>query len=693
MKDKGDNVGFPKEFSIYLPILSQTEQEDLEKENGNFHDDDSLDKIVIMLQDYISAIPQPSDNLLFVLGRILFMISDYDRIKIFSKKYPSVGLELWDIRVNLEKGSNEDVIKTASQIKENKELPIIYRLHLLRSIAYGYLNLGNYEQCRIYLNFLFEEALTTHQLPREKKPIVNEILLDGHRDHYFVDRYVEERIKLENKINVALHIATELENRYQIARFYYLLALIQRDSGKIEDSLNLSFKAQELLIETGNKTLLAAVKGNIGTINVILGQFDKAEVIFKEILEVFRKLDSNRLFSLTIRSLGEIALCKGEYETAINLYEEATKILEKLNLKETYQYCTLAELYLQTGKLNEFEVIIKLIEEEIRSNPSPIIHSYLLSLQGMFNVKKLNYGKAEESFSEALKIADEQGRGELSAKILMNLILLYLGKYDLEKDSKVLDLTLNTLDYILPFFDENKLYKEQVAMYLLQGKIFAVKEEYSKAFNSLQQAREIPIIHKNKQLQSLIENRIKQLNQVFPTKHAEGIEWIVEPFRKEISSMEEIGIRYMQKSYVELEVLPLALIILHRSGIPLRSYVILKRAVKDQLLFGGFIVAVRDMLSELFEEQKSQMLVITYGNHKIIIEAHPKGFSSVAVSALDSFSLRRKIHQLTDKLASLDIPRQFYGELTTDISNSIDEEVKSLFGTNLIYSDAIKVDF
>ncbi|GAH85403.1 unnamed protein product, partial [marine sediment metagenome] len=26
--------------------------------------------------------------------------------------------------------------------------------------------------------------------------------------------------------------------------------------------------------------------------------------------------------------------------------------------------------------------------------------------------------------------------------------------------------------------------------------------------------------------------------------------------------------------------------------------------VKDQLLFGGFIVAVRDMLTELFEEQK-----------------------------------------------------------------------------------------
>ena len=693
MKDDGNIIGFPKEFSIYLPILSHTEQIEIMKENDLFYINDSLEKVATFLQKNLDSISTPSDNFLFTFGSILFMISNYNEIESLTKKYSSIGIELWLIRVNLERGYNVDAIKKATEIKENKDISLIYRLHLLRSIAYGYLNLGNYEQCRIFLNFLFEEALTSQKLPQEEKPIVNEILLDGHRDHFFVSRYVEERIKLENKLNVALHIATELENRYQIARFYYLLALIQRDSGKIEESHDLTHKALELLIQTGNRSLLAAVEGNLGTLNIILGQYNEATDIFTDILEVFRKLGCNRFISLTIKSLGEIALCRGEYEEAIKKYEEAIKILEELNIKESYQYCTLAELYLQTGKLNEFEVIIQSIENEILSNPSPIINSYLLNLKGMFNARKLNFGIAETNFVKALEIADEQGRGELSAKILMNIILLYLSKYDLEKDKKILDSTLNTLNYILPYFAENRLYKEHAVMFLLQGKIYAIKEEFSKAFNSLQQAREITIIDKNKQLMTLIENRINQLNKIFPDKQIEGIEWINEPFRKEISNLEEIGIRNMQKSYVELEVLPLALIILHRSGIPLRSYVILKKAVKDQLLFGGFIVAVKDMLSELFEEQKSQMLVITYGNHKIIIEAHLKGFSSVAVSALDSFSLRRKIHQLTDKIASLNIPKQFYGELDPDISDSIDAEVKNLFGTNLVFSDAIKVDF
>ena len=693
MKVEGKDTGFPKEFSIYLPLLSESEHEFLSKENEKFLISDSLEKVANLLKRYLIIFEQPSDNLLFVYGSILFMISDYAEIMDLDMKHPSYGIKLWKIRVDLERGFNEEAIQESSNLRENKELNLIFRLHLLRSIAYGYLNLGNYEQSRIYLNNLFEESLTSHQLSKEIKPIVNEILLDGHRDNFYISRYVEEKIKLENKLNVALHIATELENRFQIARFYYLLALVQRDSGSIEESHSLTHKALELLIQTGNKSLLAAVEGNLGTINVILGHYQEATEIFNDILKVFRNLKSNKNIALTMKNLGEIALNSGDFEEAIQLYEEAIQILEELNLKETYQYCTLAELYLQTGKLNKFEIIIKSIEDEIRSNPSPIIKSYLITLKGMYNVSKLNYGDAERDFKTALSIADAQGRGELSAKILMNLILLYLGKYDLEKDPQILDLTLRSVDYILPYFAENRLYKEHAVMYLLRGKIYAVKKEYSKAFNSLQQAKEIPIISKNKQLQTLIDNRISQINQVFPNKQTDGIEWIIEPFRKEISSLEEIGIRHMQKSYVELEILPLALIILHRSGIPLRSYVILKKAVKDQLLFGGFIVAVRDMLSELFEEQKSQMLVISYGNHKIIIEAHPKGFSSVAVSALDSFSLRRKIHQLTDKLASLEIPKQFFGELETEISTAIDEEVKSLFGSTLVFSEEIQVDF
>ena len=692
MKIKGNKRGFPQEFAIYIPLMSDKEQELFKENEKDFNRGDSLIKLRDFLADFIPNIPEPSEILMFVFGKVLFNIGDYDTLSSFSQQYSAVALDLWIIRLNLKKGLNEDAIRMASLIKNNEETSILFKLHSIRSIANGYLNLGNYEQCKLYLIELFEEGLDVHKSPRREKHALNDILLNGHKDDFYVNRYVDEEIKLENKLNVAMHIALDLEERNHIAHINYLMALLKRDTGKIEDSLFLTKKAIEIFIETGNQSLLAASKGNLGTLSIIQGNIKQAEKIFNEILVTFQNLESNRFIALTIKCLGDIAVEQGDFQEAITKYEESLGIIENLNMKDTYLYCILAELYLQTNKINEYKSLLKSLEEEVRNNPSLTIESYILFLKGIYNIKNINYGKAEQQLTDALKKADIQGRGELSAKILMNLILLNISEYDVENNFEILDNALDNLDHILPFFTENKLLKEQIALYLLQGKIHAIKQEYTKAFNSLQKARELSEDEKNKQLLQIIEERIEEISQVIHQKIKREIIWVNQPFRNEISNFEEFGLRYMQKSPIEIEVSPLALIVLHRSGIPLRSYVILKKTVKDQLLFGGFIVAVKDMLTELFEEQKSQMLVITYGNHKIIIEAHPKGFSSVAVSAYDSFSLRRKIHQLTDKLASLDIPKHFHGDLDELLANTIDEEVRSLFGKTLVFSDAIKID-
>ncbi|NPD90115.1 MAG: tetratricopeptide repeat protein [Asgard group archaeon] len=692
MKVKGNKRGFPKEFAIYLPLMSEKEQ-DLFKESGkDFNTGDSLIKVRDYLVDLVLNISEPSEILMFSLGKVLFNIADYDTLTSLNQQYSSEALNLWIFRFSLEKGLNEEVIKLASKIKDKENISILLKLHSIRSIANGYLNLGNYEQCKFYLNMLFEEGLRTHKSTRIEKPALNDILLDGHKDDFFLNRYVDEKIKLENKLNVALHIALDLEERNHIGHITYLLALLERDSGQIEDSQTLTEESIEIFENTGNLSLLAASKGNLGTISTIYGDVKQAEKIFNEILQIFQNLEENKHVALTIKSLGNIAIERGDFQEAISKYEEALQIIEKLNMKETYHYCILAELYLQKNKINEFESLIESLEEEVRNHPSLTIESYILFLKGIFNIKNLNYGKAEQQLKIALEKADVQGRGEISAKILMNLILLNIAEYDIENDLAALERALYNLDHILPFFNENKLLKEQIALYLLQGKIFAIKKDYTKAFNSLQQARELLQEEKNKQLLQIVEERIEEISQVINQKLKKEISWVNQPFRNDISNLQDFGLKYMQKSPIEIDISPLALIVLHRSGIPLRSYVILKKTVKDQLLFGGFIVAVKDMLTELFEEQKSQMLVITYGNHKIIIEAHPKGFSSVAVSAYDSFSLRRKIHQLTDKLANLEIPKHFHGELDEHLAKTIDNEVKSLFGKTLIFSDAIKID-
>ncbi|MHA1345707.1 MAG: tetratricopeptide repeat protein [Candidatus Heimdallarchaeaceae archaeon] len=693
MKDKKSKMGFPKEFAIYIPKMSIEEQHILKEQEKNFQIDDSLVKVRDYIINLIPNLPSPSEFLVYALGKILFSISDYDTLSALAEEFTYEGLALWNIRLLLRRGLSEEAIKKASDIYKKEDINLSFKLHSLRSIANGYLNLGNHEQSSTYLKELFEDSLTSPKLSAIDKPIINDILLEGHKDNFFLNRFSNEKIKLENKINVALQIATDLGERNHLGSFYYLMALLQRDSGKLDDSFKYSNKAIALFKETGNLSLQSAARGNLGTTDVIKGNLDQAESIYFELLEIFRNLEENRFTALSIKSLGNIAIERGNYDEAIKKYQEALNIIEKLNLKETYQYCVLAELFLQTGRLSDFEILIKNLEEEVRGSPSSIIEAYILFLKGLNDIKKLNYGKASEFFSQALVIADRQGRGELSAKILMNTILLNVNKYDVEKNIEELDSAILNISHILPYFIENNLTKEQVALRLLEGKIFAIKKDYSGSFNSLQKARDLLQHYKNKNLLQMVNKQLEDLHNLDSHENLSSLDWVNEPFLSNVYSLDDIGLRYMQRSHVRVEIAPLALILLHRSGIPLRSFVISKRTVKDQLLFGGFIVAIRDMLSELFEGQKSQMLVITYGNYKIIIEAHPKGFSSVAISANDSFSLRRKIHQLTDKLSEAEIPKQYYGDLTLQLSNFIDKEVESLFGPKLVYSDAIQTNF
>ncbi len=448
MKDKKSKIGFPKEFAIYIPKMSSEEQSILKEQEKNFQIDDSLGKLRDYLVDLFPNLPTPSDFLVFALDKILFFISDYDTLNALEEEFSYQGLALWKIRLLLRRGLSEEAMKKASEIFKKEDSNLCFKLHSLRSIANGYLNLGNYEQCKIYLNELFEDSITSPKLSAEDKPIINDILLEAHKDNFILNRFSDEKIKLENKINVALQIATDLGERNHLGSFYYLMALLQRDSGKIDDSIKYSNKAIALFTKTGNKSLLSAAKGNLGTIYVIRGNLDEAESIYLEILETFRNLEENRFTALSIKNLGNIAIERGDYEEAIEKYQEALNIIEKLNLKETYQYCILAELFLQTGRLSDFDILIKNLEEEVRGTPSSTIEAYIQFLKGLNDVKKLNYGKASEYFSKALIIADRQGRGELSAKILMNTILLNINKYDVEKNIEVLDIAIQNISHI-----------------------------------------------------------------------------------------------------------------------------------------------------------------------------------------------------------------------------------------------------
>ncbi len=673
--------GYPNEVFIYISFFSQEEKELLQSKAIEFKTNDSLEKVSDVLTKILPEIAHPSSYFLYALGKVLYITGSYELLQKLSDKYDDQAIELWYAKVLIHQGEIEKAVNIATKAIEGKNIPWLFTLNAIHSMAKVYLNIGNYEQFDHYKEKMFQASLTLPRIEPNEKPIINDILLLGHIDNIWADRFNLELIKLENKCNVALQMAKELNDREHIGTIYNVLGVINRNAGKVDDSLEYLEKAKSLFEEIGDKRAVAVTKGNLGRLNILLGNLEKAEDMFLSTFEIFDQLQDKRNMAMFYSSLGNIALERSNYSRGIEKYTQSIEILEKMNLHEPLPYCVLAELYFQNDDLSKLDFIMDTIGEEVKQKPAGMIEAYYILLKALLEIKELNYGQGEELLNKSLKIADRIGRGTLSAKILMNLISLHLKKYDLSKKIEELHHALNYIRQVTPYFKEVHREEDQVPILILEAKIFTIIGKLDKAYNDLQKAKNLAEESKKKELMSFITDKVQLIDQAYKgEKKKETIDWGKDPFSNDIAKLEEYGIKYIPILQEEKIITPLALLILHGSGIPLRSYIVTRQTVRDELLFGGFIVAVKDMLEELFQKPKSQVMVITYGNHKIMIETYEDQFSSVLIAPKDSFALRRKIHALNTEIAKLDLPKKFVGNLSEELTNELDKHVETLFG-------------
>ena len=86
-------IGYPKEFSIYIPLFSEKERELMKENQKNFNVLDGLKKVNTFLIELLQQLNEPSDMFFYALGKILFRIADYQELEILSKKYDNIPLK------------------------------------------------------------------------------------------------------------------------------------------------------------------------------------------------------------------------------------------------------------------------------------------------------------------------------------------------------------------------------------------------------------------------------------------------------------------------------------------------------------------------------------------------------------------------------------------------------------------------
>ncbi|MCK5410387.1 MAG: hypothetical protein KAJ30_08985, partial [Candidatus Heimdallarchaeota archaeon] len=175
-----------------------------------------------------------------------------------------------------------------------------------------------------------------------------------------------------------------------------------------------------------------------------------------------------------------------------------------------------------------------------------------------------------------------------------------------------------------------------------------------------------------------IENYNNKINQ---EKEKTKQRILVLEMQKTIKELADL-IRYSTLQGKEPDlVLPNQIVILHRSGIPIKRYVKSEKIVDDILLFGGMVRAAQDIVTEVFTKEAGKVMKIDYGEDIIILtEFGNKDTGIVVITSKDTFHQRRSLHEAVKELNRVILPQQFHGDIEVKKEEQIDNIINKWFG-------------
>jgi tetratricopeptide (TPR) repeat protein len=186
--------------------------------------------------------------------------------------------------------------------------------------------------------------------------------------------------------------------------FGFLLRL-----GLLDAATGLSMRALKFVKKDSKDEV--SVMGDIGIIYKMRGALNKAEEIFKRILEIHKKIGPEKHIASDCANLGGIYVQLGMLEKAENMFESALEIDQKLgNLYEVGDdYGKFGVLYIKRKDFHKAEQALKkaiTIHEEIERFDGVATNCGNL---GRLYIKERKYNLAEQMFLKALELHKKLG--------------------------------------------------------------------------------------------------------------------------------------------------------------------------------------------------------------------------------------------------------------------------------------------
>ncbi|MHA1204218.1 MAG: hypothetical protein ACTSRR_05430 [Candidatus Heimdallarchaeaceae archaeon] len=675
------NVKIPKEILPFYKLFNDYEKEQFQK-LSSLNQMSNLNEIGTLLLDIFNKEIEHTSYFMLALGRILYHTSDMLNLENIYKETDSAEIGLWYAFLRII--SSDDVRKEEILLDQLKEKLNYSLLHLLWTIVElnFYVYSGNQFNFRETKDIIINRFLVEDIENREKHKVIFKLF-------YSYILIIEINLNfLQNHISYAkdllIHasdIIGTLEDRILESMQLRLSALIELRKNNFSTAQHLFLRSLALADMLKEIRFAIQVNSEIGDLYLQMGHVKDAKLFYDKSLELLKKhvpYDSS-LQGILLSKIADYYFVNEKFQKSLDLLDEALSFFKVDNNFSFQIKLKYIEYLLNLKKVNKAESLLVSSFQKKDNYLYLQNQSFCLYLRGFIEFLKKNFGKAQSFLYEAIGIADRTGDEWTSSKSLVLLLILLLLKYNLA--SKVDDIVEadKCVDDIITFLEEKAKFKELAQIYLIRAKIRKILLDFETSLFLLKTGENIARQY-YPELITKYEENIDEISRLLNFENIAETETPSIDFKEDIDTIFQILIRQTKKLGSPIESITIAVLIFHSSGIPVRTYRSEELYISDDMIFGGFVSAIRHLLDELFYSQESKSLSVDHGQYKLLIEFYKNLFSIVILTVRDSFLLRRKMHQLVSFVASKDLFKEkYFGKIDELALRDIDSFVEKLF--------------
>ena len=347
--------------------------------------------------------------------------------------------------------------------------------HTLNSIAFIYSQIGEYEIALTHYNQALKIYREKQDLLGEAEIFKNIGSLHGKLGkHDLALEYLDKALEIQSTKGTLVDRGSTIND----------IASIYSSRGDYEKAVEYYQKAKLLFNEAGWTTLESLSLGSIVSIyRNFLGNNQQALKYTEEVLELNRKTGEKDEEASTLNQQGDIYIQQGDYQLALDHYNEALQIELSITKNPKAAARTLGNIALLYNSLGDSNLSIRTYNQALdiyRKLDNKAQQARTLLYMGGVYQKSKKFNEALTSYSEALKLLNQED--------YITEISIRYGLARTYRDQKDYPRAFEAANLALELSKKHKSSFQEIASIGIIGSIYLVQGDYKNALDSYQKA-------------------------------------------------------------------------------------------------------------------------------------------------------------------------------------------------------------